>query len=225
MTTLRRAGVLVIALITLVVAGAATWLRLGVLLDSQRPVAHAYRVLAEVGRLGLLADQADRASRAYLAGQDAADYKLYRDDMTALESTLLSVRALTVGDPVHQRITAEIQTVAGTGDAAPADASDERFGRVIALVAALHDHEATVLDRGLRDGSASTRDARLQIAGILAAGTLLVICFWWGTAPAAGRAASGAAAAGRADVERELRSLPAGRSEEEEVRGALVGAG
>jgi CHASE3 domain len=226
MTTLRHVGVLGLALLTLVVAGVVTWLRLGVLLDAQRPVAHAYRVLAEAGRLGVLANQADRAARAYLAGPDATAYRIYRDDLAALGSTLRSVRALTADDPVHQRIVAEIERVADAGTAAAAGAPGERFGRVVALVGALHDHEAAVLDERLRSAPASTKDARLQIAGVLAAGMLLVTVFWWGTAPAARRAASGAAAAGRADVERELRSLPAGtRAEEQEVRGALVGAG
>jgi hypothetical protein len=226
MTTLRRHGTVVIALVTLVVAGAVAWLRLGVLLDAQRPVAHAHRVLAEVARLGVLANQADRAQRAYLAGQDPAAYRLYRDDANELDTTLGSVRALTGGDPVHQRIVAQIQQAAGPTGAVLAD---ERYGRVTALVGAMQDHEATVLDRRLHDGSASILDARLLIAGILGAGALVVTVFWWGTSAAAARAASGAAAAGRADVERELSSLPAvtptaGYSEED-VRGALAGAG
>jgi CHASE3 domain sensor protein len=216
MITLRRP--IAIALLGLVVAGAAAWLRLGAMVDAQRPAAHAHRVLAEVSRLGLVADATDRAQRAFLAGRDPAAYRTYRDTAAVLDRTVASVAALTVADPVQQRIAADIRTEVRQSGVVNAD-RDRRFGRVSALAGAMHDHESATLDRMLRDGTASAQETRALVVGLIAAAGLLLAAAWW---TARGRPAArpepDAAAAGRADVERHFAEAQA------EVRGALVGS-
>jgi hypothetical protein len=228
MTTLRRHGALAIALLALVVAGGAGWLRLGDLIDAQRPVGHAHRVLGEIGRLGLVANAVDGARGAHEAGRDPAAYRLYRDTAVVLDRALVSVRALTGDDPVHQRILDEIDQVAAQARSdGAATERDAAAGRMTALIGAMHDHEARVLDRLLRDGTASARTARRLVTGILGAAALLVAIAWWSTRQTTTVVRDAeAAAAGRADAERHLAPADQDRADQdEEVRGALTGTG
>ncbi|GIE94583.1 CHASE3 domain-containing protein [Paractinoplanes rishiriensis] len=170
MTTLHRSAVLAIALLALAAAGAGAWLRLGVLVEAQRPIEHAQRVLAEVGHLALVANAADQTQRAYLSGQDPQAERTFNTNAAELDRTLTALAALTRTDPVQQRIIQDIRAAAD---------GEDRFGRTVVLAGAMHDHQATLLDRELSRGSANAEEALQQVVGIIAAAALLVALAWW----------------------------------------------
>ncbi len=231
------------AVLALGAVGAGTVVRLGAQQDAQRRADHAQRVLAAVGELGDRVNQADRA------GRDPAAPQQRPDAAAMLDRTLTEAQRLTAGDPVQQRILAQVRTSAAAGD----------YGRAAALVGAAHDHEADVLDERIRGNATTARDTRWLIAAGAAAAALLVIAAgWWAArrvsvavrqvSAAAGRIAAGdlsrpAVVTGPAELAEAARALnatmsalsaaQAGRSDarhaltrtndEREVRGALAG--
>jgi hypothetical protein len=242
MATVGRtlSAALATAVVALGAIGAGTVVRLGTQQDAQRRVDHAQRVLAAVGELGDRVNQADRAARDPAAPGGAA---------AMLDRSLTETHRLTAGDPVQQRILAQVRARTAAGD----------FGRAAALVGAAHDHESAVLDDLIRRTAATARETRWLIGAAAAVAVLLVVVAGWSAgrriavaarqvSAAAGRIAAGdlsrpAVVPGPAELAEAGRALNAAMSrlsateagrkdarhalldknEEREIRGALAG--
>ena len=175
-----------LALLALAVVGASAYVRIGALRESQRlPLQHSHELLGELGKLNDVMNALDGAARGYQQSGNQVWAQALRATSTGVLTQLARVRAVSRGDPGHQRILDRLQPLADTRIAQFQRALDENRPGLVntdltemrTLVGEMHAHEQQRLEDRLEASNASavrTQQLILWVSVLTAA--LVAVC-------------------------------------------------